>query len=156
MPSLGKLNTANHDIEMTVKGWLYSFANDNETELEYCNSMLQLVDFVSSPEIVKVISEPMSVKITNWLRRYVFENDRHFVACYFHDTAPFSCHSNLNIEGTNRGLKYSENRVLPSHTTALSTKKSMSKTRNGWRQCPEWLAPTCTRHHFTPQQQMAN
>ena len=130
LPALSKKDgTAGQQIEYTVKGWLYSLATDVETEAEYLYSREKLEEFVQSPLVVRAIKKELSVAIIDWLRNYVFPHDKYFVACYFHDSAPFGCHSNTCLEGTNKGVKYAENRVLPNHTTARSAKQINAQDR---------------------------
>lgn len=60
--------------------------------------------------------------IVTFLRSNVFVHEQHFARCFYLDVRGFDAYSNTCLEGTNYGVKYCENRVLPNMSQAKATK----------------------------------
>jgi SWIM zinc finger len=72
------------------------------------------VAYVQSPTVVEAVRPDGSTRILDFLRNHVFPLEDYFAAHHFRDIRCFDEYSNTPLEGTNGGLKYCENAVLPS------------------------------------------
>ncbi|KAG7361662.1 SWIM zinc finger domain protein [Nitzschia inconspicua] len=86
------------------------------------HSKALLFSYVTSEEVVKVIGEDTADNIVTFLRSNVFVHEQHFARCFYLDVRGFDAYSNTCLEGTNYGVKYCENRVLPNMSQAKATK----------------------------------
>ncbi|KAG7344882.1 hypothetical protein IV203_032413 [Nitzschia inconspicua] len=93
-----------------------------ETLDEYKASKALLLSYVTSEEVVKVIGDNNADHIVTFLRSNVFVHEQHFAMCFYLDVRGFDAYSNTCLEGTNYGVKYCENRVLPNMSQAKATK----------------------------------
>jgi hypothetical protein len=67
-----------------------------------------LIKFVTSSTTVNLIGVYESNAIVKFLRDYVFTHEDNFASYHYRNTRGFEEYSNTPLEGTNRGLKYSD------------------------------------------------
>jgi len=80
------------------------------------------VAFVKSAKVVEVLDIYNSNQILGFARNHVFPHEELYARCHFLRVRAFDAWTNTPHEGTNRGSKYCENRVLPNMSQAQSTK----------------------------------
>ncbi|KAG7370771.1 hypothetical protein IV203_019341 [Nitzschia inconspicua] len=100
---------------------------------EYKASKALLLSYVNSEEVVKVIDDTAD-NIVTFLRSNVFVHEQHFARCFYLDVRGFDAYSNSCLEGTNYGVKYCENRVLPNMSKAKSTKVMINQDEEKFTQ----------------------
>ncbi|KAG7371051.1 protein-L-isoaspartate O-methyltransferase [Nitzschia inconspicua] len=72
--------------------------------------------------------------IVTFLRSNVFVHEQHFARCFYVDVRGFDAYSNTCLEGTNYGVKYCENRVLPNMSQAKATKVMINQDEDKFTQ----------------------
>ncbi|KAG7364440.1 transposase, mutator family protein [Nitzschia inconspicua] len=75
-----------------------------------------------------------AVNIVTFLRSNVFVHEQHFARCFYVDVRGFDAYSNTCLEGTNYGVKYCENRVLPNMSQAKATKVMINQDEDKFTQ----------------------
>jgi hypothetical protein len=88
----------------------------------YVSSKAMLLAYVQSPKVSSIIDEYNVKRILTWLHNHVFVHEQLYARCYYLHVPAIDAWTNTPHEGTNRGLKYAENRVLPSMSQAQATK----------------------------------
>ena len=81
-----------------------------------------LVAYIQSDSVRDVVSVNGSDTILKFLRNNVFPHEDNFAAHHYHFTNSFDENTNTCLEGTNNGLKYNSDSVLPSMGIAKSGK----------------------------------
>jgi len=105
-----------------IKAWLYSLIKEIETVDEYQVSKAMLLADLNSSRVLSVLYRSEVNRILDFLRNHVFPHEQHYARCFFLHVRAFDAWTNTPHEGTNCGLKYCENRVLPTMSQAVSTK----------------------------------
>ncbi|KAG7372657.1 MULE transposase domain containing protein [Nitzschia inconspicua] len=134
--SVGRSEEAK-EIAKRIRSWLYSFMKSVETLDEYKASKALLLSYVNSEEVVKVIGDDTADNIVTFLRSNVFVHEQHFARCFYLDVRGFDAYSNTCLEGTNYGVKYCENRVLPNMSQAKATKVMINQDEDKFTRKPE-------------------
>ncbi|KAG7354809.1 MULE transposase domain containing protein [Nitzschia inconspicua] len=131
--SLGRSQEAK-EISQRIRSWVYFFMKSIETLDEYQASKALLLSYVNSDEVVKVIGSDNANNIVTFLRSHVFVHEQHFARCFYLDVRGFDAVSNTCLEGTNYGVKYCENRVLPNMSQAKATKVMVNQDEDKFTQ----------------------
>ncbi|KAG7345185.1 MULE transposase domain containing protein [Nitzschia inconspicua] len=100
----------------------------------FTNSKALLLSHVNSDEVVKVIGRDNADNTVTFLRSHVFVHEQHFARCFYLDVRGFDAYSNTCLEGTNYGVKYCENRVLPNMSQAKATKVMINQDEDKFSQ----------------------
>jgi hypothetical protein len=77
---------------------------------------------VQSNSVTNAVGDDASNKLLKFLRGSVFPHEDHFGAQHYHFTFSFNEYTNTCLEGTNNGLKYNSDAVLPSMCLAQAGK----------------------------------
>ncbi|KAG7360933.1 MULE transposase domain containing protein [Nitzschia inconspicua] len=131
--SLGRSQEAK-EISQRIRSWVYFFMKSIETLDEYQASKALLLSYVNSEEVVKVIGNNNTDHIVTFLHSNVFVHEQHFARCFYLDVRGFDAYSNTCLEGTNYGVKYCENRVLPNMSQAKATKVMINQDEDKFTQ----------------------
>ena len=86
------------------------------------SSKALLIGYLESRSVTNVVGIGGSENILKFLRTNVFPHEDHFAAQKYHFTFSFNEYSNTCLEGTNNGLKFNSNAVLPSMGLAKAGK----------------------------------
>ena len=81
-----------------------------------------LIAYVESSSVTAAIGLSRSHIILKYLRTNVFPHEDHFAGHHYNFTRSFNEYSNTCLEGTNNGLKYNSESVLPSMGLAKAGK----------------------------------
>ena len=100
-----------------IKLWLYSFMTDScDTQEEYQISKALLIAYLKSSTFVGTFGQTASANILEFITRYVFPHEKYFCFYNYRKVRCYDIKTSSAHEGTNHGLKYSSDPVLPSHT----------------------------------------
>ena len=85
---------------------------------------------MQSNTVTNVVGVDASNTLLKFLRSNVFPHEDHFAAQHYHFTFSFNEYSNTCLEGTNNGLKYNSDAVLPSMCLAQAGKCMINQDEN--------------------------
>jgi len=91
-----------------------------------------LLKFVHSKDIYTLLGEKVHVELVNFLNQAVFVHEDYFARHNYIFIRTFRIWGNNRHEGTNNGLKYSENGVRPNMGLVESTKTLMDQDDGRW------------------------
>jgi hypothetical protein len=91
------------------------------------SSKALLLAYLESPAVISVVGSTGSDNILNFLRNNVFPHEDNFAAYHYHLVRSFDEYSNTPLEGTNCGLKYNSQAVVPSMDVAKAGKVMMDQ-----------------------------